>query len=734
MEKNGIVQSIIFRNASNGYTVLALVSDGAALPLTCVGVMPLLNEGDQVQMEGEMAHHIRFGDQFVVRAYQRQAPSTIGAIIAYLSGGTVKGVGPSMARIIVSHFGMDTLRIMENEPTRLTEVPGIGMKKMRMIADSFLSQKQLRDILLALEPYGVTVGQALKMQQVYGDLCLAKVRENPYQLIDDIEGIGFLTADRIAQNVAGFEVGSLARIMAGIRYALQRARDERGDCYLPRPVLEKHAFALLGADAETITDAIDWMVSGGELLSETVREEEAIFLPYLAKMEDYIAKKLLRLRVQPPQQTWDLVTLQKKLHLELSHEQSEAVAKALNSGLLIITGGPGTGKTTIIRFIVEALAAAGMDCALAAPTGRAAKRMSEATGQDAATLHRLLEYVPGEGFQRNRDNPLLYEMVIVDELSMVDLPLMYALLQSLPDGTRLVLVGDSDQLPPVGCGAVLLDALRSGVLPSYRLTEIFRQAQRSLIVRNAHRINNGELPYLDRPDSDFIFEEISSADRIRDRLVDLLLHEQSRLGVSDPLMDVQVLVPMKTTALGVAELNRLLQEALNPPSPFKFEHTIGETLFRVGDKIMQIKNNYKIAWKKRAAHGSAEEGTGVFNGDLGTLLSIDNAAKTADVAFDDGRFATYELKQFDELDLAYCITIHKSQGSEFGTVILPLAGGPAPLLTRNLLYTAVTRAKRIVYCIGRSETIARMVRTAQHNDRRTALAERLIAYAELLSD
>ena len=731
MELNGTVKSIIFRNATNGYTVLSLLSNDEKTVTTCVGTLPLLNPGDSVIMNGEPSYHARFGSQFKVASYERKAPSSETSIIKYLESGAVRGVGPSMARAIVSTFGLETLNVLENETERLTEVPGIGKKKAKMISDSFREKKLFRDVLISLEPYGVTVGQAYKMMQTYGELCLAKVQENPYQLIDDIDGIGFLTADKIATHVSGFEQDSLARLMAGTRYCLQQARDEHGDMFLPRDLLLQRASALLGASAEQIEETVDWMISGEDLLTEQVNDVEAVYLPYLLKIEDYTAKKLLLLNESPTRELWDLQKWQSRTGLELSQEQQKAVLLALNNGVSIITGGPGTGKTTIIRCINDAMQEKGLTAELAAPTGRAAKRMTEATGTEARTIHRLLEYIPGEGFQRNRDNPLLADAVIIDEMSMVDAPLMYALLQAISKGTRLILVGDRDQLPPVGCGNVFSDALASGCLPSCRLTEIFRQAQRSAIVRNAHLINQGRMPVLADRDSDFIFEEIPNIDRIRSRLTELVLKEKESLGTSDPLLDVQVLVPMKTTAIGVSELNRLLQSVLNPPSHLKTEHISGATVFREGDKIMQIRNNYKIEWRKNGSFGQFEEGVGVFNGDFGTIIRILPNEKTAVIGFDDGRVAEYAFAQLEEIDLAYCITIHKSQGSEFSTVILPLAGGPVPLLTRNLLYTAVTRAKKLVYCIGRKETVARMVQNAQRTERNTGLRQRLEEYADL---
>ncbi len=728
MELRGTVQSIVFRNATNGYTVLSLLSDDEKQTTTCVGTLPLLNVGDTVNLTGEETYHPRFGTQFKVVSFERTAPSSNSAIIRYLESGVVRGVGHAMARAIVSTFGMETLEVLEKEPERLVEVPGIGKKKAAMISESFREKKLFRDILLSLEPYGVTVGQAYKMMQTYGELCLAKIQENPYQLIDDIEGIGFLTADRIATHVSGFEQDSLARLIAGIRYCLQQARDERGDMFLYDHVLIERASGLLGASHERIEETVEWMESGSDLLRCEINEQDAIYLPYLFRIEDFIAKKLLLLNTPPVMEIWDLHHWQKDVGMELSAEQEQAVMLALNSGVSIITGGPGTGKTTIIRCILDVMQEKGYAVELAAPTGRAAKRMTEATGCDARTIHRLLEYIPGEGFQRNKENPLLADMVIVDEMSMVDAPLMYALLQTLTKGTRLVLVGDRDQLPPVGCGNVFSDALASETLPCFRLTEIFRQAQRSNIVRNAHLINNGKMPYLTDRDSDFLFEEILNTERIRARLTELMRKAASRLSTSEPLMDVQVLVPMKTGPLGVVELNKLLQDVCNPPASVKTEHAVGNTLFREGDKIMQIRNNYKTVWRKSVHSGGFEEGAGVFNGDLGTILKIDLHEKYAVIAFDDGRVAEYAFAQMEEIDLAYCITIHKSQGSEFQTVLLPLAGGPMPLLTRNLLYTAVTRAKKLVYGIGRSDTIALMVRNARKSERNTGLRERLIEY------
>ena len=708
MEITGIVDRIIFRNAENGYTVLSLRTDSEEGFTTLCGTMPLASPGEQLRAEGTVKFHPKYGQQFLVTHVETLAPSTLSAIENYLAGGTVKGIGPAMARLIVNRFGMDTLQIMEKQPERLLEISGIGRKKLEMIVGSFNENRSMRDILMALAPYGITVNQAYRMYKTYGDLALAKVQENPYQLIDDIDGIGFMTADAIAQRVAGFETNSAARLFAGIKYALQDARTEFGHTYLPQEKLIIKACGLLGVDQELLTDAVDAMITEGSLIEQFVGEQRGIFLPYIARMESGIAQKLIQLSEPPVANPfWDVAQYERELGLTLSESQRTAVSLALDAGVMIITGGPGTGKTTIIRCITHAFSGMGMTFALAAPTGRAAKRMTEATGSDAKTIHRLLEYNPQGGFVRNKDNPLVYDLIIVDEMSMVDVPLMHALLNALPRGTRLLLVGDADQLPPVGCGDVLRDCMDSGRLPVIRLTEIFRQAAQSRIITNAHRINQGQMPILSSEESDFIYEEILPPERILNRVKELCQRECARLGTSEPLMDVQVLSPM------------------NPAAPDKPEHSFGETLFRQGDKVMQIKNDYKISWFRQDDSGLMQEGAGVFNGDLGTLYRLDTANRIMHVLFDDGRLAEYTFTQSDELDLAYCISIHKSQGSEFPTVLLPLAGGPGMLLNRNLLYTAVTRAKGLVYCLGHRDTVARMVRTVQSRRRFTSLSVRL---------
>jgi len=733
MELSGTVESIIYRNADNGYTVLELLTDDDER-VTAVGSLALCNRGERVMLGGYFTSHPKYGRQFRAESCQTLAPATLSAIESYLGSGLIKGIGPSTARAIVQTFGMDTLDVLDHAPERLLEISGIGKKRCAMITASYRENTELRDILLALEPYGVTVGQAMKLYRIYGSLCIARIEENPYQIIADVEGIGFVTADRIAQNVPGFSYDSASRLRAGVLYALNLARMEYGHTYLPRESLESYTVKLLGVDLMPISEAIDDLIGRGELVYQMVGETDAVFLPWLQRVEQNIAEKLLLLREKPIDNPFLRMAFeQSQRSIVLAEQQQAAVEAAISQGVLVITGGPGTGKTTIIRCITEILSEMQMEFALCAPTGRAAKRMSEATGCEAKTIHRLLEYIPGEGFTRNEDDPLLYDMIIVDEVSMVDVPLMHALLKAIVQGTRLILVGDSDQLPPVGCGDVLRNIIDSETVPVVRLTEIFRQAQQSYIVTNAHRVNSGNLPLLDLPEeADFRFEEHLAQEEVLARVIELYKHPEPLLHTQEPLLDIQVLAPMKKGTLGVFNINKALQAALNPPSPFKKEQAFGETVFREGDKIMQMQNDYKVEWTKRGKSGELIEGTGAFNGDLGTVYRIDTMSRRMTVLFDDDRLANYDFAQADALSLAYCISIHKSQGSEFPIVILPLCGGTPLLLTRNLLYTAITRAKAQVCCIGRRETLASMVNNNRSTRRYTSLGQRLIECEDLL--
>ena len=735
MELTGTVKAIIYRSEDTGFTVLELTNE-AGEDMTAIGEMPLAGVGERVELTGQWTEHKTYGHQFRAETCKTLAPATLTALKNYLASGLIKGVGESTAQAIVQTFGMETLDVLEKEPARLAEVPGIGQIRAQTIGASYGAQLGLRDIMLGLQKYGVTIGQAMKLYKIYGELCLAKIEENPYRLIDDVEGIGFKTADAIARN-GGVEPDAPYRLRAGLKYTLQWARQE-GHTYLPREKLVEVAAGLLQAEIAPVERTLTELLLEGQLIQEQLPGEDGIFLPSMFRTEQDCALRLLRLQGQSAldnpffRPKAQIARLEQQLDITLAPAQRQAVELALKAGALVITGGPGTGKTTILRFVITLLEEMGTEYALCAPTGRAAKRMGEATGRDASTIHRLLEYSYGEGgFGRNAENTLLADVVIVDEMSMVDVPLMAALLRALAPGTRLIMVGDSDQLPSVGPGNVLRDMVDSGQIPVVRLTEIFRQSGRSAIVTNAHRINEGQMPILEGLE-DFGFEPMEEQEAVIRRLIALNSGKAAKLGAQEPLQDIQVLAPMKKGPLGVYNLNKRLQEALNPPAHKKKERKYGDVVFREGDKVMQIKNDYRLAWTRSLPHQPPEMGEGVYNGDLGTIMSIDLYEQTLEVLFDDGRSAVYAFSMLEELELAYCISIHKSQGSEFPIVLLPLLGGPPMLLNRNLLYTAVTRARHMVYILGRQSCIQQMVRNNQVKRRYSGLARFLCRQKELL--
>ena len=735
MELTGTVKAIIYRSEDTGFTVLEL-TDETGEDMTAIGEMPLAGVGERVELTGQWTEHKTYGHQFRAETCKTLAPATLTALKNYLASGLIKGVGESTAQAIVQTFGMETLDVLEKEPARLAEVPGIGQIRAQTIGASYGAQLGLRDIMLGLQKYGVTIGQAMKLYKIYGELCLAKIEENPYRLIDDVEGIGFKTADAIARN-GGVEPDAPYRLRAGLKYTLQWARQE-GHTYLPREKLVEVAAGLLQADIAPVERTLTELLLEGQLIQEQLPGEDGVFLPGMFRTEQDCALRLLRLQGQSAldnpffRPKAQIARLEQQLDITLAPAQRQAVELALKAGALVITGGPGTGKTTILRFVITLLEEMGTEYALCAPTGRAAKRMGEATGRDASTIHRLLEYSYGEGgFGRNAENTLLADVVIVDEMSMVDVPLMAALLRALAPGTRLIMVGDSDQLPSVGPGNVLRDMVDSGQIPVVRLTEIFRQSGRSAIVTNAHRINEGQMPILEGLE-DFGFEPMEEQEAVIRRLIALNSGKAAKLGAQEPLQDIQVLAPMKKGPLGVYNLNKRLQEALNPPAHKKKERKYGDVVFREGDKVMQIKNDYRLAWTRSLPHQPPEMGEGVYNGDLGTIMSIDLYEQTLEVLFDDGRSAVYSFSMLEELELAYCISIHKSQGSEFPIVLLPLLGGPPMLLNRNLLYTAVTRARHMVCILGRQSCIQQMVRNNQVKRRYSGLARFLCRQKELL--
>lgn len=725
MELTGEIKTIVYRNADNGFTVLEL-TDASGDEITAVGPIALAQAGERVRLSGEWTEHRAYGRQFKADSCETLAPSDISALINYLSSGLIRGVGLPTAQAIVNTFGMDTLSIIENYPERLCEVPGIGRMRAGAIVDSYMQQREMRDVMLSLQSLGVSIAQAVKIYKLYGPLCLARIEENPYRLIEDIESIGFKTADRIAAK-AGIAPDSGFRLKAGLHYTLSWAKSE-GHTFLPRERLIAVACELLNMDIAPMERALDEMIIEGRLVCRLVDGMDAVFTTHMFYQEKDCALRLTQLmRTEPESAFMDLEKqismMERQWGVMLADEQRMAVTTALKSGAMVITGGPGTGKTTILRFIIRLMEKLGLDFELCAPTGRAAKRMSEATGHESRTIHRLLEYgFASEGFVRNEENPLYTDMVIVDEMSMVDVPLMHALLRSLSPGTRLIMVGDADQLPPVGAGNALKDIIAAGAVPVIRLNEVFRQARRSMIVTNAHRINRGEEPLLDNSSSDFLFEQTTDPQSIINRMLALFTRRVRLLFADDPLKDAQALAPMKKGLLGVKNLNQVMQAALNPPSPAKRERPFGDRIFREGDKVMQIKNNYRMEWMRKTLGNAPETGIGVFNGDMGVITNIDAEQHTLEVIFDDERAVSYDFTQLEELELAYCISIHKSQGSEFPAVVLPLLGGAPMLMTRNLLYTAVTRAQSQVYVIGARKCLTDMVNNASVRRRYSALS------------
>lgn len=758
----GYVEHIIFRNEENGYTVLNLKTDGQEL--TCVGTFQSVGEGELLEAAGEYTEHAVYGQQFRVETYETKVPKDSAALERYLGSGAIKGVGAALAARIIRRFGEDTLRIMQEEPERLAEIKGISEKKAREIAAQMAEKSEMQDAIIFLAQYGISLALGIKIYKQYGDSVYRVIRENPYKIAEDIAGVGFKTADEIASR-AGIHVDSEFRIKSGLLYVLSQAAGQ-GHIYLPRRVLLARTGELLGVGgesmekylsdlaierkiilkeeageteggAETLTKGVPG--ENGRDLAERAEGDGAEVLVYGSQyyyLELNTARMLHELNIVCSEDAGlaehRVREIERNEEIELDDIQRRAVVEAACRGLLILTGGPGTGKTTTINAMIHYFAAEGMDILLAAPTGRAAKRMTEATGYEASTIHRLLELTgtPEESsanirFERNAENPLEADVVIIDEMSMVDIHLMHALLCAVLPGTRLILVGDMNQLPSVGPGSVLRDMIRAEVFPTVELTKIFRQAAKSDIVVNAHKINRGQEVLLDNKSMDFFFLKRYDVNVILKVIVTLILQKLPRFVKADPL-DIQVLAPMRKGALGVENLNTILQRYLNPPSEEKKEKESGGTLFREGDKVMQIKNNYQMEWELRGQYGiAAEKGMGVFNGDLGIIREINPYAELVTVEYDEHRYVEYTYKQLEELELAYATTIHKAQGSEYPAVIIPLLGGPRLLMTRNLLYTAVTRARKCVTLVGSDVTFQAMIANHQEESRYTTLTRRI---------
>ncbi len=721
----------VFRNEENGYTVLVVKAGKSRV--SAVGIMPPIAVGEKLRITGDWTEHPVYGRQIKVQSIEIEKPTTLSGIEKYLSSGMIRGIGPATAKLLIRAFGEETLDVLYSQPEKLLDVPGIGQKRAQMIQESYAEQAQQREAMVFLQSYGVTPALAVKIYKRYGENVRQVITRNPYRLVEDVEGIGFKTADRIAASL-GIEQTSEYRLSAGVKYTLSEATAGAGHCYLPRPELALAARRLLGSDADSIDRTIDSLILSHDISAQILpcdsgEEVVALYLPSTYRAESEVARRLREMiDAMPDSMASDLTAqideLERIEGLAFHTQQRQAIETAVTHGMTVITGGPGTGKTTIIKCIIKLLSVHG-DVALAAPTGRAAKRMSVACGMEAKTLHRLLEYGGEEGdFARSEDNPLEIDTLIIDEMSMVDIFLMRSLLRALVPGTRLIMVGDADQLPSVGAGNVLRDILDSGVIPSVRLTEIFRQDEKSMIVYNAHRINRGESPRLNAKGSDFFFERAVSPSDAAKRIVTLCSARLPGFLNLDPVRQMQVLSPTKKGECGVWMLNQLLQAEFNPPASGKHERVRGDTTFREGDKVMQTRNNYQLKWKKDGAIG-IEDGQGVFNGDIGFVTFIDPQEHVMEVQFDDERTATYEGGDVDDLELAYCISVHKSQGSEFPVVIMPAVGGPPMLLTRNLFYTAVTRARRMVMIVGRENAIEQMIANVNTRRRYSALCWRL---------
>ena len=732
----GYIDHIIFRNEDNGYTVMVLKGVSEEDELTCVGSFPVVTQGASVELEGNFTQHPVYGKQFQAVRLTEKMPEDALAMERHLGSGAIKGIGAALAGRIVRHFGDDTFQIVENEPERLSEVKGISEKKAREIAMQIAEKSDMRKAMMFLQKYGISLNLGAKIYQKYGDSVYSVLQENPYRLADDISGVGFKIADEIAYRI-GIHTDSDYRIKSGMVYTLLQATGE-GHVYLPKDELFQRAAELLGVDSSYMEKHLVDLAMDRKIVQKEQGDQILIYPAQYYYLELNTARMLRELDIFCPEDEKiverRIVQIEKETGTVLDEMQKKAVQEAAGHGLLILTGGPGTGKTTTINAIIRYFEGEGAEIRLAAPTGRAAKRMTEATGYEAQTIHRLLELsgMPEDDregqpihFERNAENPLETDVIIIDEMSMVDIHLIHSLLMAVTAGTRLILVGDENQLPSVGPGNVLRDIIRSGQFPVVELKKIFRQASESDIVVNAHKINKGEQVEINNKSRDFFFLKRYDADIII-RVVIALIQEKLPKYVEAKPFEIQVLTPMRKGLLGVERLNQILQRYLNPPDASKKEKEIGQGLFREGDKVMQVRNNYQLEWEIRGRYGiPIEKGVGVFNGDTGIIKTINEFAETAEVEFEDGRWAEYSFKQLDELELAYAVTIHKSQGSEYPAVIIPLLSGPRMLMNRNLLYTAVTRARKCVTVVGSEETFRDMIRNEKQQRRYSSLDQRI---------
>ncbi len=734
---SGTVEAIIYSNPDNGYTVCDISSPDGRL-ITAVGCIPYITEGESVVMTGEWTTHPDYGDQFKASYCESVLPSDEDEILRYLSSGVVSGVREATAKRLVAHFGTEIFDIMINEPERLAEIKGVSKEKAKKIGKSYAQLQSMRSVVMFLQKYNISANTAVRVHNILGPNAVKAIEADPYILADRVDGITFRTSDTIAFGM-GIPKNSPTRLRAGIKYVLQTAAYSDGHTYLPRSLIIDHAAYELQVSETEVENALNELIFDKEIFTDTVDGIVVYYLYHFYEAEYYISRRLGSMANTEQKFTMTADDAEKAIdeyenehNIELAAEQRNAVVTALSEGCMVLTGGPGTGKTTVIRAILELLRSLKLSTALAAPTGRAAKRLSQVTGREAKTLHRLLgTQRTANGnfhtFSHNEQHPLSEDVIIVDEVSMIDVSLMSSFLRAVKRGARVIFSGDADQLPSVGPGNVLRDIIDSGAVPVIKLNKIFRQAEESLIIVNAHRVNRGELPDLRTHSSDFFFLKRTNAENSAYTVIDLYMNRLPKSYGVDPLTAIQVLSPTKKGAAGTVNLNRLIQAHVNPPSPRRREHTYGKTVFREGDKVMQIKNNYDMEYKS----ADGETGTGIFNGDMGVIREINRDEKYMLISFDEDRTVEYPFTFLDELDLSYAVTVHKSQGSEFPMVIMPVCAFTPQLTSRNLFYTAITRARDMVVLVGSERTIANMVANDRRSGRYTGLRERLITMNEI---
>lgn len=731
----GIIEDVIFRNEANGYTVAKLrTSDGT---ITIVGNAAFINIEEMVEVEGEWIYHDNFGEQLKFETIKTTVPSTLKGIENYLASGLLPYIGPKTAEHIVEAFGEDSLDVIQNTPEKLKTIPGIGQKKLEKISEAYEEQREIKDIMVYLQQFDITVNNGIKIYKKYGNETIKLISENPYRLSEDIYGIGFKTADTLAQSM-GIDLNSTYRIEAGLKFTMMQSAGD-GHCYLPKEELIAKTSSILQIDQSLIDESIKDLIFKKNFHIVNEDEKTLVYYAPYHLAENNVATKIVELSRQDfkdleVDMEKEIKRIEKEKSIEFDDKQLIAIKESVQNGFVIITGGPGTGKSTIIDAIIKIFQDLEMEVLLAAPTGRAAKRMTETTGIESKTIHRLLEYSFLEedmAFNKDEDSPVEADVIIIDESSMIDILLMNSLLKAIDQGTRVILVGDIDQLPSVGAGNVLRDIINSEEIKVVMLDKIFRQAEESMIVVNAHKINKGESPILNEKDKDFFFLSKNNPIESLETIIELNQTRLPKFYNFDPLRDIQVLTPMKKGDVGINSLNKKLQETLNPKSTFKAEKKFGDELFRVGDKVMQIKNNYNLEWKKINGGLTSEKGEGVFNGDFGYIQAIDHEANHLKVIFDEEKIVEYSFNNLDELKLAYAITVHKSQGSEFPVVIMPVHWGPPMLLTRNLIYTGITRARELVVLVGEERFLKMMIQNNRITRRYSSLDRKIKEYIQV---